>query len=78
MDLDLLFPARTRSKEPKSLWPLSNRSDLESSAGEQEVKQVSGFRSQIMYPSPKPDSATGLRTDPSFGGTWNLKPLKGS
>jgi hypothetical protein len=31
MDLDLLFLSRTRSKEPKSLWPLSNRSDLESS-----------------------------------------------
>src|SRR5215470_10031852 len=31
MDLDLLFLSRTRSKEPKSLWPLSTRSDLESS-----------------------------------------------
>src|SRR5215813_206126 len=31
IDLDLLFLSRTRSKEPKSLWPLSNRSDLESS-----------------------------------------------
>jgi hypothetical protein len=31
MYLDLLFLYRTRSKEPKSLWSLSNRSDLESS-----------------------------------------------
>jgi hypothetical protein len=31
MNLDLLFLSRSRSKEPKSLWSLSNRSDLESS-----------------------------------------------
>jgi hypothetical protein len=31
MDLDLIFLSRTRSKEPKSLWQLSNGSDLESS-----------------------------------------------